>query len=135
MSYEKTTWQDGDIITAEKLNNIENGVKEISENTSIYIADVNVGMDSEEIWINTTQTFQNLLTQYNNGKIILFRSVLNNHGYAIINFTFYTSEYLDYDTGENLQCFFCEQNFGTSKNPRWYMLQVTSKNQWSVTAS
>ena len=26
MSYEKTTWQNGDTITAEKLNNIENGI-------------------------------------------------------------------------------------------------------------
>ena len=27
MSYEKTTWQNGDVITAEKLNNLENGVE------------------------------------------------------------------------------------------------------------
>lgn len=26
MTYEKTTWQTGDIITAEKMNNIENGI-------------------------------------------------------------------------------------------------------------
>ena len=26
MSYEKTTWETGDVITAEKLNNIENGI-------------------------------------------------------------------------------------------------------------
>lgn len=26
MSYNPTTWQDGDIITAEKLNNIETGI-------------------------------------------------------------------------------------------------------------
>ena len=26
MSYNKTTWQTGDIVTAEKLNNIENGI-------------------------------------------------------------------------------------------------------------
>lgn len=27
MSYEKTTWKKGDVITAEKLNNIENGIE------------------------------------------------------------------------------------------------------------
>ena len=27
MSYNKTTWQTGDIVTAEKLNNIENGIE------------------------------------------------------------------------------------------------------------
>ena len=30
MSYTKTTWQNGDTITAEKLNNIESGVEEIN---------------------------------------------------------------------------------------------------------
>lgn len=41
MSYSKTTWQDGDVITAEKLNKLETGVSEIeigyevSENTTI----------------------------------------------------------------------------------------------------
>ena len=26
MAYEKTTWATGDVVTAEKLNNIENGI-------------------------------------------------------------------------------------------------------------
>lgn len=34
MNYEKTTWQNGDIITAEKLNNIENGIANISNKIS-----------------------------------------------------------------------------------------------------
>ena len=29
MSYAKNTWTEGDVITAEKLNNIENGVSEV----------------------------------------------------------------------------------------------------------
>ena len=29
MAYQKTTWQTGDIITAEKLNNIQNGIENI----------------------------------------------------------------------------------------------------------
>ena len=31
MSYNKTTWQAGDVITAEKLNNIEAGIEAASE--------------------------------------------------------------------------------------------------------
>lgn len=30
MSYEKTEWKTGDIVTAEKLNNIENGINDLS---------------------------------------------------------------------------------------------------------
>ena len=33
MSYTKTTWATGDVITAEKLNNIEDGVAAIYEAT------------------------------------------------------------------------------------------------------
>lgn len=32
MSYEKTTWNDGDIISAEKMNNIQNGIANLDEN-------------------------------------------------------------------------------------------------------
>lgn len=42
MNYEKTTWQNGDIITAEKLNNIEDGV-ESNSYTQALISD---GYDS-----------------------------------------------------------------------------------------
>lgn len=29
--YIKTSWQDGDIITADKMNNIENGIKGVED--------------------------------------------------------------------------------------------------------
>lgn len=31
MAYERTTWECGDIVTAEKLNNLEDGVEEALE--------------------------------------------------------------------------------------------------------
>lgn len=31
MAYESTNWQTGDIVTADKLNNMEVGIEEISE--------------------------------------------------------------------------------------------------------
>lgn len=34
MAYEKNVWQDGDIITAEKLNNIEEGIANSNEGES-----------------------------------------------------------------------------------------------------
>ena len=33
MTYEKTNWQVGDTITAEKLNNMENGIKAAGESS------------------------------------------------------------------------------------------------------
>ena len=37
MSYEPTNWANGDLITAEKLNKLENGVKNISDTSCAYI--------------------------------------------------------------------------------------------------
>lgn len=34
MAYNKTTWQTGDIITADKLNNIENGISSLSNGST-----------------------------------------------------------------------------------------------------
>ena len=39
MSYEKTTWQTGDIVTAEKLNNIENGIENAGSLPSVTAED------------------------------------------------------------------------------------------------
>ena len=38
MSYTKTTWQTGDTVTAEKLNNIENGIEDIyTDDNPIFV--------------------------------------------------------------------------------------------------
>lgn len=46
MAYTKTTWQTGDIITAEKLNNMEDGIGSVlivqmttSDGTTTFVAD------------------------------------------------------------------------------------------------
>lgn len=41
MSYEKTIWADGDIISAQKMNNIENGIETLDENgVGLFVVDV-----------------------------------------------------------------------------------------------
>ena len=48
MPYTKTTWQDGDIITTEKLNKIENGIEQASSGGG-RIIDLNEFEYSEEV--------------------------------------------------------------------------------------
>lgn len=48
MSYNKTTWETGDIITAEKLNNLESGV-ENANIVDVTSVDGNLSMTFEEI--------------------------------------------------------------------------------------
>lgn len=56
MAYTKTTWADGDTITAEKLNHIEDGIANGQEGPqgpagakgrSVYVSTVNIGSDTD----------------------------------------------------------------------------------------
>ena len=59
--YTKTNWQDGDIITADKMNNIENGIKGIEEATTHVKDDFNelenATMNMTDIETHITYTF------------------------------------------------------------------------------
>lgn len=61
MAYEKQTWADGDIITAEKLNHIENGIENSSVAVYTYHGD---GIDDVD-------TLYDFITN-NYGKKIIF---------------------------------------------------------------
>ena len=47
--YNKTAWQDGDVITADKMNNIENGVKTLDD-------------DLGTVWIMTQRLIEEVVT-------------------------------------------------------------------------
>lgn len=51
MAYIKTTWKNGDIITADKLNNIENGLKDLSIALDDY-SDLQIAFASGESQTN-----------------------------------------------------------------------------------
>lgn len=64
MSYVKNNWTEGDIITAEKLNNIENGVSEVGgvyeiELTEEELEQAAIGEVTRDI---TSEEFQKLLS-------------------------------------------------------------------------
>lgn len=48
MAYVKTTWQTGDVITAEKLNNMEGGIEAVSD-VVIYPGD----LQTDSVWLST----------------------------------------------------------------------------------
>lgn len=56
MAYEKQTWQSGDIITAEKLNYIENGLETISDNSSKTHLIVNLQEEDQTYTLDKTHT-------------------------------------------------------------------------------
>lgn len=66
MSYEPTNWQTGDIVTAEKLNNMESGISSAG-NTLI----IEPTITETEIQLNTS--FNNIYNTYMSGKNIITR--------------------------------------------------------------
>lgn len=110
MSYSPTNWQNGDIITAEKLNKLENGVAESSGSSSdsnIEIIDIDVAYPS--MVATSSHTFAQILSAYQSGKLIiarLYSPILGN-----VEITYH----IELTTNEDIFSFFF-QNFSPTLN-------------------
>ena len=85
MSYTKTTWETGDVITAEKLNNIENGIE--ANETAISqvgtsLMTVTYTYDSETKVSTTQATFGEVLEAFENGVTVIFTTSREDSGYV-----------------------------------------------------
>ena len=65
MAYEKTTWQSGDVVTSEKLNNIENGIA--SRDALICEAVV----DEQAFTVTLDKTAREVREAYLNGRQVI----------------------------------------------------------------
>ena len=75
MSYTKTTWKTGDVITAEKLNKIEDQVAANEEAISqggTNLITVTYTYDSETALYTTQATFGEVLEAFENGVTVMF---------------------------------------------------------------
>ena len=72
MSYEKTTWETGDIVTAEKLNNLENGVASANGGSGVFVVNVTETYDEEmETTILTHDAdINDIMNAWYDGKLI-----------------------------------------------------------------
>ena len=62
MSYTKTTWSDGDVITAEKLNKLENGVANAGSVLIVHFDDNTLSLD--KTWQEICDSFINMIPVY-----------------------------------------------------------------------
>ena len=77
MAYTKNTWNTGDVVTSEKLNHIEDGVKDAYE--MMYVGNVTLNFGS----INGTldKTWQEIFDAVSNGNICYFTGTKENDEY------------------------------------------------------
>lgn len=81
MSYEKTIWETGDIVTADKLNNLEDGVENAQQDTVVF--DITPLLEAQETQAAMTELVTKILTD-NDGKTVAVQAVVI---YAVPNKT------------------------------------------------
>ena len=65
MSYSKNAWETGDVITANKLNHIEDGI----ENNDFFL--VTLTTADEEMTFTADKTYEEIETAYNAGMLVI----------------------------------------------------------------
>lgn len=86
MSYTKTTWQNGDTITAEKLNHIEDGIADVEGGTLVVNSDYNSEVEGKVL----DKTFEEIYEAFLNGVTVLLKETDNEdltfESYGIVMF-------------------------------------------------
>ena len=80
MAYEKQTWVNGDVITAEKMNHMEDGIADAGGgDTDAFV--INVSRDTDKPWIFVSdKSLDEIGTAYIAGKQL--EVVFENHTYS-----------------------------------------------------
>lgn len=109
MSYTKNTWQTGDIITAEKLNNIESGVEASGAEPLI------VHTEQQQYGTGIDVSFNDIATALRAKKLIYYFGDVDNS----ISYNILSTAYGDY-TNNNYQVEF-SSNLYVSTDPDEHM--------------
>ena len=78
MSYIKTTWETGDVITAEKLNKMEDGIESAGGDDSVFIVNIDAEDNSGTITATADKTRQEIVAAADAGKPII---IILTHNY------------------------------------------------------
>lgn len=127
MSYEKQTWANGDIITANKLNHIEDGIENSEKNTLI------VNVDATQNPITADKTYDELLSALQNG--VAITAIVKNSEYDVdydMDYTYYYNMSNAYYDSATLRIDFFNYIIGEASNNNIgitkYLLQITRQN-------
>lgn len=81
MPYEKHTWQTGETITAEKLNNIEEGINTLNAGGCLYIEILSI--DSENNTATLSKTFEEINNAFHNNLNIVLSDSSEGYVYQL----------------------------------------------------
>lgn len=96
MTYEKTNWQTGDVVTAEKLNKMEGGIENAG---GVLIIEPTITHEGEAIIFNLHTSFNDIKNALLSGKNIIVQYVVplspDHIGYAIRPFSLMDIDWVD----------------------------------------
>ncbi len=92
MSYEKHTWETGETITAEKLNNLENGVASSGEGNG-DIFKVNFVMESGSNNIVSNKTQKDICDAFDEDKPVFGFARIGGGGVYCLSSVYYNDDY------------------------------------------
>lgn len=120
MSYEKYTWENGEVITKEKLNHIENGIEGASSG-GIFI----VEKDPEK---GASATFDEMLNAINDGKLLVLKNYSMPKQYGNQFYMYHLAQFFDYHNDGDLLIFKGIQTIGSG----YSVITITCSrtNQW-----
>lgn len=96
MAYNKTTWANGDVITAEKLNNIEQGIADSNDVVYINYTDDN---EKGEHRLSCDVDFSDIYSAFTNSKTIIVK--YQNHLYQLYEATDQVVSFSRAEVGNN----------------------------------
>ena len=78
MAYTKQTWQTGEVITAEKLNHIEDGIAEGNGAEIIDIVQTGIDSTNKPLFNLSYDDLEGVAQKYHNGKAVVRLQLLDN---------------------------------------------------------
>ncbi len=84
MSYEPTTWETGDTITANKLNKMENGIADANDLAPLLVT-VTVTTEDNTTYHTANKTFNEVNTAFSAGRMVVFTEIreYTDDGYTV----------------------------------------------------
>lgn len=133
MSYNKYTWQIGETITAEKLNNIENGIEENGGGSNLVILPFTTARNT----IITTLTYSDIAdvyTKYQSGDVVVLTIDMGSSRTTLfVNNIYYTAA--EYGNPEQYAVYAAGfDGFVGQNNASVYLVTVVFQNGAETTA-
>lgn len=109
MSYNKTTWQNGDTITAEKLNNIEDGIT----SNNAWIIEMTFVKDGYDVYLSSTAQWDDVVAAVCSGRTVKIKlpNTEESRGYSIAGAIFPILGYSPEDPFGNDPVLFFNSNY------------------------